>query len=138
MVLEEYSRECPVIEVDRSLDRKWIVGFFERLPKSPCLLQIIMTDNRPEFTWEALAGWVCRTLVKLHLIGKLRDECLRDNQFSCLADARDRRTMEEGLLWRQAAQLSWRPDTTRVGRDQVGTAIDTGVNGGLRSPDPHD
>ena len=137
-----------MIEVDRSLGGKRVVGVLDRLAESRCLPETITTDNGPEFTGKALDEWACRTGVKLHfigpgkpmenayaesLIGKLRDECLSGNRFLSLTDARE---IIEG--WRKdynsaAAQLSWRPDTTRVRRDHVGTPIGPGIASGVRS-----
>ena len=104
VVMDEYTRECPVIEVDRSLGGKRVVSVLDRLVESRCLPETITTDNGPEFTGKALDEWACRTGVKLHfigpgkpmenayaesLIGKLRDECLSGNWFLSLADARE-------------------------------------------------
>jgi len=104
VVLDEYTRECPVIEVDRSLGGKRVVSVLDRLAESRSLPETITTDNGPEFTGKALDEWGCRTGVKLHfiepgrpienayaesLIGRLRDECLSGNWFLSLADARE-------------------------------------------------
>jgi len=104
VVMDEYTRECPVIEVDRSLGGKRVVNVLDRLSESRSLPETITTDNGPEFTGKALDEWACRTGVKLHfigpgkpvenayaesLIGKLRDECLSGNWFLSLADARE-------------------------------------------------
>jgi putative transposase len=104
VVMDEYTRECPVIEVDRSLGGTRVVRVLDRLAESRCLPETITTDNGPEFTGKALDEWACRTGVKLHfigpgkpmenayaesLIGKLRDECLSGNWFLSLADARE-------------------------------------------------
>ena len=111
VVMDEYTRECPVIEVDRSLGGRRVVSVLDRLAESRSLPETITTDNGPEFTGKALDEWACRTGVKLHfigpgkpmenayaesLIGKLRDECLSGNWFLSLADARE--TIE---AWRQ-------------------------------------
>ena len=104
VVMDEYTRECPVIEVDRSLGGTRVVNVLDRLSASRSLPETITTDNGPEFTGKALDEWACRTGVKLHfigpgkpvenayaesLIGKLRDECLSGNWFLSLADARE-------------------------------------------------
>ncbi|NLE44521.1 MAG: IS3 family transposase, partial [Chloroflexi bacterium] len=104
VVMDEYTRECPVIEVDRSLGGKRVVSILDRLAESRSLPETITTDNGPEFTGKALDEWACRTGVKLHfigpgkpmenayaesLIGKLRDECLSGNWFLSLTDARE-------------------------------------------------
>ncbi len=104
VIMDEYTRECPVIELDRSLGGKRVVSVLDRLAESCSLPETITTDNVPEFTGKALDEWACRTGVKLHfigpgkpmenayaesLIGKLRDECLSGNWFLSLADARE-------------------------------------------------
>ena len=104
VVMDEYTRECPVIEVDRSLGGKRVVSVLDRLSESRYLPETITSDNGPEFTGKALDEWACRTGVKLHfiepgkpienayaesLIGKLRDECLSGNWFLSIADARE-------------------------------------------------
>jgi putative transposase len=104
VVMDEYTRECPVIEVDRSLGGKRVVSVLDRLAESRCLPETITMDNGPEFIGKALDEWACRTGVKLHFIGagkpmenayaeslngRLRDECLSGNWFLSLADARD-------------------------------------------------
>ncbi len=67
------------------------------------LPESITIDNGPEFTSNALDGWAYRNNVKLDFIrsgkpienvyiesfnGKFRDECLNDNWFLSLEDAR--------------------------------------------------
>lgn len=104
VVMDEYTRECPVIEVDRSLGGKRVVSVLDRLAESGRLPETITTDNGPEFTGKALDEWACRSGVNLHfigpgkpmenayaesLIGRLRDECLSGNWFLTLADARN-------------------------------------------------
>lgn len=104
VVMDEYTRECPVIEVDRSLGGKRVVSVLDRLCELRPLPETITTDNGPEFTGKALDQWACRTGVNLHfigpgkpmenayaesLIGKLRDECLSGNWFLSLTDARE-------------------------------------------------
>ena len=104
VVVDQYTRECPAIEVDRSLGGRRVVSVLDRLSESRALPETITTDNGPEFTGKVLDEWACRTGVKLHfigpgkptenayaesLIGRLRDECLSGNWFLSLADARD-------------------------------------------------
>ena len=104
VVMDEYTRECPVIEVDRSLGGKRVASVLDRLAESRSLPATITMDNGPEFTGKALDEWACRTGVNLHfigpgkpmenayaesLIGRPRDRCLSDNRFSSLTDARE-------------------------------------------------
>lgn len=60
-VMDQDTRECPAIEVDRSLGDKQVVSVLDRLSESRSLPETITGDNGPEFTGEALDEWACRT-----------------------------------------------------------------------------
>jgi putative transposase len=102
-IVDDYSRECPVIEVDTSLGGARVVSVLERLAETRGLPNVITTDNGPEFTGRALDEWAYRKGVKLNFIrpgkpienayaesfiGRLRDECLNENWFMNLKHAR--------------------------------------------------
>jgi putative transposase len=103
-IVDDYSRECPVIEVDTSLGGARVVSVLDRLAETRGLPNVITTDNGPEFTGKALDEWAYRRGVQLNFIrpgkpienayaesfiGRLRDECLNDNWFMNLKHARD-------------------------------------------------
>ncbi len=103
-ILDQYSRECPVIEVDTSLGGRRVVGVLDRLAETRGLPEVITMDNGPEFAGRALDEWAYRKGVKLNFIrpgkpvenafaesfiGRLRDECLNINGFMNLKHARD-------------------------------------------------
>ncbi len=103
-IIDEYSRECPAIEVDTSLGGRRVVGVLERLAVTRGLPEIITIDNGPEFAGRALDEWAYHKGVKLNFIrpgkpvenafaesfiGRLRDECLNTNWFMNLKHARD-------------------------------------------------
>jgi len=103
-IVDDYSRECPVIEVDTSLGGARVVSVLERLAETRGLPRVITTDNGPEFTGRALDEWAYRKGVQLNFIrpgkpienayaesfiGRLRDECLNENWFMNLKHARD-------------------------------------------------
>ena len=103
-IIDDYSRECPAIEVDTSLGGRRVVGVLERLAETRGLPEVITTDNGPEFIGRALDEWAYRKGVKLNFIrpgkpienafaesfnGRLRDECLNTNWFINLKHARD-------------------------------------------------
>ena len=103
VIVDDYSRECPAIEVDTSLGGIRVVQVLERLAETRGLPQVITVDNGPEFTSRVLDEWAYRHGVKLHFIrpgrpvenayaesfiGRLRDECLNENWFITLRDAR--------------------------------------------------
>ena len=104
VIIDQYSRECPVIEVDTSLGGRRVVGVLERLAVTRGLPEVITIDNGPEFAGRALDEWAYRKGVKLNFIrpgkpvenafaesfiGRLRDECLNTNWFMNLKHARD-------------------------------------------------
>jgi putative transposase len=104
VIVDDYSRECPVIEVDTSLGGRRVVQVLERLAGTRGLPEVITMDNGPEFTGRALDEWAYRKGVKLNFIrpgkpienayaesfnGRLRDECLNDNWFISLNHARE-------------------------------------------------
>jgi putative transposase len=109
-LVDDCTRECPVIEVDLSLGSVRVVAVLERLAVTRGLPHTIVVDNGPEFQSRALDAWAHHRHVQLQFIhpgkpvenafiesfnGKLRDECLNQHWFLSLADAR--RTIE---AWR--------------------------------------
>jgi putative transposase len=103
-IVDNYSRECPAIEVDTSLGGVRVVSVLERLSETRGLPKIITVDNGPEFTGKALDEWAYRKGVTLNFIrpgkpienayaesfnGRFRDECLNTNWFMSLKHARD-------------------------------------------------
>jgi putative transposase len=104
-IIDLYSRECLKTVVDTSISGKVVVRYLERLRETRGLPDIIVTDNGPEFTSKALDSWASQSKVKLSYIrpgkpienayiesfnGRLRDECLNENWFVSLEDARDK------------------------------------------------
>ena len=103
-VIDDYSRECPAIEVDTSLGGARVVGVLDRLADTRGLPEVITMDNGPEFAGRALDEWAYRRGVRLNFIrpgkpidnafaesfiGRLRDECLNENWFMSLKHARE-------------------------------------------------
>jgi putative transposase len=103
-IVDDYSRECPAIEVDASLGGARVVSVLERLSETRGLPEAITIDNGPEFTGKVLDEWAYRKGVKLNFIrpgkpienayaesfnGRLRDECLNTNWFLNLKHARN-------------------------------------------------
>lgn len=104
VIVDAYSRECPAIEVDTSLGGRRVVSVLDRLAETRGLPEVITIDNGPEFAGKALDEWAYRKGVKLNFIrpgkpienayaesfiGRLRDECLNENWFINLKDARN-------------------------------------------------
>jgi len=110
-VVDDYTRECPAIEVDTSLGGLSVRRVLDRIASERGLPEAIVVDNGPEFRGRALAAWSEERGVRLEFIqpgkpvqnayaesfnGRLRDECLNANWFTSLCDAR--RKIES---WRQ-------------------------------------
>jgi len=104
VIVDDYSRECPVIEVDTSLGGRRVVSILEKLTDLRGLPEVITIDNGPEFAGKVLDEWAYRRGVKLNFIrpgkpienayaesfiGRLRDECLNENWFISLNHARE-------------------------------------------------
>ena len=103
-IVDMWNRESPALEVDISLPGLRVVRVLERLRLQGRLPGLLRTDNGPEFTGKALDAWAHCHGVRLEHIrpgkpmdnghiesfnGKVRDECLNQNVFVSLADARD-------------------------------------------------
>ena len=101
-VVDDFSRECPVLEVDHLLTGKRVTRVLERIALTRGLPEAITVDNGPEFISKALDLWAFENSVKLRFIqpgkptqnafiesfnGKFRDECLNDNVFVNLCSA---------------------------------------------------
>jgi len=102
-LVDQYTRECPAIEVDTSLPSLRVIRVLERLAQERGLPEEITCDNGPEFVSRRLQAWCAQKGVLLRYIapgkpmqnghaesfnGRLRDECLNTNWFLHLADAR--------------------------------------------------
>ena len=101
-VVDDLSKECPVLEVDHSLTGQRVARVLERVALTRGLPDLITVDNGPEFISKALDAWAHANGVKLHFIqpgkptqnayiesfnGKFRDECLNEHVFTSLHDA---------------------------------------------------
>lgn len=102
-VVDDLSRECPVLEVDHSLTGLRVTRVLDRIALTRGLPEVITVDNGPEFISKAMDAWAYEKRVKLHFIqpgkptqnayiesfnGKFRDECLDEHIFLSLEDAR--------------------------------------------------
>jgi putative transposase len=110
-VVDRFTRECLVIEVDTSITGSRVVAVLALLVAMRGKPQSVRVDNGPEFISKALDAWAFEQGVALQFIrpgkptenghiesfnGRLRDECLNQNWFTDLADAKE--TIE---LWRK-------------------------------------
>jgi putative transposase len=110
-LIDQYTRECPAIEIDPSLPGRRVIRVLERLAHERGLPEEMTCDHGPEFVSRRLPAWCAQKRVLLRYIdpgkpmqnghaesfnGRLREECLHTNWFLHLADAR--RIIES---WRQ-------------------------------------
>jgi putative transposase len=109
-LVDDCTRECPVIEVDFSLSGERVARVLGRVAQTRGYPRAIVCDNGPEFISAALDTWAHTHGVLLDFIdpgkptqnafvesfnGTFRDECLNESWFVSLYDAQ--RTIE---AWR--------------------------------------
>lgn len=102
-VVDEYTREALALEVDHSLPGQRVRRVLEQMSANRGRPEWIVVDNGPEFSGQVLDQWAFENGVRLHFItpgkpsengyvesfnGKLRDECLNENWFGSLNEAR--------------------------------------------------
>lgn len=101
-LIDVFTRECLALTVDFSIGGKRVIETLDQVSDLRGLPRAIRIDNGPEFTCRAMDEWGHRNKVKLDFIrpgkpienayvesfnGKLRDECLNENQFVALPEA---------------------------------------------------
>jgi putative transposase len=102
-VVDNFTRECPLIEVEFSLTGQQVVAVLQRLAERHGFPKTITVDNGAEFISKAVDTWAYQHGVQLDFIhpgkpvenafiesfnGRLRDECLNTSVFISLADAK--------------------------------------------------
>ena len=102
-VIDDHTRECLAIEVDTSIGGERVGRVLDRLVTERGHPARILSDNGPEFSGKALERWCYEHRVGHEFIqpgkpvqnafvesfnGTFRDECLNENWFVGLADAR--------------------------------------------------
>ena len=102
-VLDEFTRECVGILVERSITATGVVGFLERLMLRRGVPEHVRSDNGPEFTAETVKTWVRAQGIKTNYIepgspwenghvesfhDKFRDRCLNREVFGNLLEAK--------------------------------------------------
>ena len=102
-ILDEYTRECLRIVVDRQISSHEVINELTGLFLSRGIPEHIRSDNGPEFTAKAVRDWLNRLDVKTLFIelgspwengyiesfnGKLRDELLNREIFTTLLEAK--------------------------------------------------
>ena len=102
-LMDGFTREALEIEPDTSLPGARVVRVLEGRKQQGRKPEAIVIDNGPEFISQVVDQWAYENGVRLHFItpgrptengyiesfnGKFRDECLNENWFLDLADAR--------------------------------------------------
>jgi len=100
-IVDDFTRECVPIEVDRSLPGLRVARVLDRLHATVGLPKTIVVDNGPEFAGRTLNVWAYAHGVTLRFIrpgkpienayvesfnGKFRDECLNEHWFVNLVE----------------------------------------------------
>jgi putative transposase len=109
-IVDEYTRECLALEVDRSITAERVIEVLADLFAVRGVSQHIRSDNGPEFIAAAIRRWLRFARVETLYIepgspwengyaesfqGRLRDELLAREEFADLAEARSL-----GTAWR--------------------------------------
>ena len=109
-IVDIFTKESPCIEVGFSLTGQHISRLLSRLSLTHGKPKSITVDNGPEFISKALNNWALANNVKLDFIdkgkptqnafiesfnGKFRDECLNQNIFFSIHDAKKKFTLGE-------------------------------------------
>lgn len=102
-IVDEFTREALVMQVERSIDADTVVQTLERLVAERGAPAHLRMDNGPEMTANALRDWCERSSTGTAYIepgspwenpfvesfhSRVRDELLDVEQFACLAEAR--------------------------------------------------
>jgi len=102
-LMDGYTREALWLKMDTSLPGLRVAQVLERVAQERGLPETIQVDNGPEFISRVVDQWAYANGVALHFIdpgkpvqnafiesfnGKFRDECLNQNWFTSLEDAR--------------------------------------------------
>lgn len=103
-IVDDYTKECPVILADTSITGKRVVYELDKLKEKIGLPEEITVDNGPEFISNALDEWAYKNNVRIYFIepgtptenpfiesfnGKFRDECLSMHWFLNIQHARE-------------------------------------------------
>ena len=110
-VADDFSHECVDIAVDYGISGEYVTRLLDRAATFRGYPSVVRTDNGPEFTSRAFMAWAQSHGIRHILIqpgrpmqngyiesfnGKFRDECLNEQWFETLQQARSAIT-----LWRQ-------------------------------------
>ena len=115
-VADDFSHECVDIATDFGISGQYVTRLLDQAARFRGYPKAVRTDNGPEFTSRAFMGWAQSHGIQHLLIqpgkpmqngyiesfnGKFRDECLNENWFQTLSQAR-------------SAIAAWRKDYNEV------------------------
>lgn len=101
-LVDVFTREALMLFADYSINGKRVTALLDQVAEIRGYPEVITSDNGSEFTCRAMDEWAHRHKVQLDFIrpgkpienayaesfnGKLRDECLNENQFVAIAEA---------------------------------------------------
>lgn len=104
-VVDDFTRESLAILVETSIGGARVARLLAELVAARGKPDVIVCDNGPEFTGKELDRWSYESGVRIHFIrpgkpienaycesfnGRFRDECLNQNWFTDLSDAREK------------------------------------------------
>lgn len=104
-IIDQYTREAIALEVSNSITGRHVCRVLDWLCELRSAPEAITVDHGPEFTSSALDRWAYENDVTLDFIrpgkpienanvesfnGRFRDECLNENVFASLRDAREK------------------------------------------------
>lgn len=110
-LVDNFTRESLAIEVNQGLGGRHVVEVLQRVAGTRRLPKTIRVGNGPEFTSKILDQWAYLNGVELDFIrpgrptenaliesfnGRVREECLNENWFLSIEDAREKIT-----AWRE-------------------------------------
>jgi putative transposase len=116
-VIDDFSRGCLALVVDRSLTGQHVAREFDRVAELRGLPLMIVSDNGTELTSHYIApGKPMQNGLVESLIGRLRDQCLNEHLFKSLPAARhtlelgrrDYETQRPHRAWTDACRCSCR------------------------------
>jgi putative transposase len=102
-VVDSFTRECPVIEVNTGISGQQVTRALDRVIEQRGAPTALRCDNGPEFTSRHFIGWCEEKKIAVNYIqpgrpmqngyvesfnGRFRDECLNASWFLNMADAR--------------------------------------------------
>ncbi|GAO27562.1 IS1477 transposase [Alicycliphilus sp. B1] len=120
-VVDDFSKESVDITVDYGISGQYVTRVLDQVARFRGYPAAVRTDNGPEFTSRAFLAWTHKNGIRHILIepgkpmqngyiesfnGKFRDECLNEQWFESLSQARE-------------CIAHWRRITTRSGRTAV-------------------